>query len=127
MIGKAYLAFIGVIAISTAAAAGIIAACYALFAALAPWLGPAGASGLVAAAVFLIIGLIGLMIAAGTGPRARAKAEQDLPAKLIQLARDKPIVAVGAMIAAGVVLARNPKIVATAVTAFMAGRGDRKS
>jgi hypothetical protein len=45
---------------------------------------------------------------------------------VLQLARDKPMLAVGALVAAGVIVARNPRLVATAVSAFMAGQSARK-
>ncbi len=125
MIEKAFLAFVGVIVISTAAAVGVVAAAYALFEALRAPLGAAGASGVVAAAIFLLI-------AAGAGLMALSRrkppppADTSLSAKVLQLARDKPVLAVGALVAAGVIVARNPRLVATAVSAFMAGQSARK-
>lgn len=109
MIQKAYLAFIGVVIVATIAAAGVVAACYALFALLSGPLGQAGAAGVLAAAIFMLIGLSALFISLGTKRAIRARADRDLSAKLIQLARDKPLVAVGALVAAGIVVAANPK------------------
>lgn len=127
MIEKAFLGFIGAVVLVTLAAVGVVAAAYGLFEALRPLLGAAGAAGAVAGGVFLIFAVIALVIAAGTRPRRRAASEGSPTAKLVSLAREKPILAAAAIVAVGVVVARNPRLAATAVSAFMAGRADRKS
>lgn len=127
MIEKAYLAFVGVVALATAVAAGVFAGAYALFEVLRAPLGPAGAAGVVALAIFTLIGLSAALIAFSRRRPARQTQEQGLPAKLLQLARDRPIVAVGALIAAGVVVARNPKLMTAVLSAFVAGQSTRKS
>lgn len=125
MIEKAFLAFVGVVVISTASAVGVIAAAYGLFEACRGPLGAAGAAGLVAAAIFLLIAAAAGLIALSRRPPSR-HAEPSLGAKALQLARDNPLLAAGAIVAAGVVIARNPRLVATAVSAFMAGQSARK-
>lgn len=127
MIEKAYLAFVGVVAVATLAAAGVFAACYALFALLSGPLGPAGAAGVTAAVIFLLIGLSAMLIALGTRRPLRKAADQGLAGRVLELAREKPILAVGALIAAGVVVARNPQIVTALISGFMAGKNTRKS
>lgn len=127
MIEKAYLAFVGVVAVATLAAAGVVAACYALFALMSGPLGPAAAAGVTAAVIFLLIGLSALLIALGTKRPARASSENGMAGRIFDLAREKPILAVGALIAAGVVVARNPQVVTAVISGFMAGKSSRKS
>ncbi|MFN3520940.1 MAG: hypothetical protein ACK4YQ_01730 [Phenylobacterium sp.] len=127
MIEKIYLGFIGVVIVAVAAAAGVVAACYALFEALREPVGPAGAAGLVALAIFLLIGLGALLLGMRNRPAKHADDSRGLSGKVLQLARDKPLIAVGALVAAGIVVARNPRLATAVVSAFMAGQSSRKS
>ena len=84
-----------------------------------------------AATIFLLIGLgVAAISVARRRPR-RAEEEQGPMGAVMKLAREKPLIATGALIAAGIaaglVTARNPKIVMMAVSAFMAGRSNKKS
>lgn len=126
MIERLFLAFVGVVVVSTAAAVGVVAGAYALYEALREPLGPAGAAGLVAGLIFLLLAAIAGAIALGRRAPPQRQADAGLSGKLMQLAREKPMLAAGAIVAAGVVLARNPRLVATAVSAFMAGQSARK-
>ena len=125
---KAILIACGVAALAAAASVCVIALAFALYAALAPAWGSALAAAGVAGAAMLLILLGGLIaLVAAKPPRLRKKtATDDLTSRLFELARDKPIVAAAAIVAAGVVALRNPKITATLVAAFMAGRSGPK-
>lgn len=126
MIEKAYLAFIGVVVVSTAAAVGVVAGAYGLFEALRPHLGAAGAAGALAGLIFVLLGAIAGAIALSRRAPPPRQSDVGLSARAMQLARDKPLLALGAIVAAGIVVARNPRLVATAVSAFMAGQSARK-
>ena len=119
---KAILVACGVAALAAAAAVGVFALAFALYAALLPAWGPAlAAAGVAGASVLLILlGALSAFVAANP-PRLKQKAgSEDLIAKAFVLAREKPIIAAAAIIAAGAVALKNPKITAALVAAFMA-------
>lgn len=114
-----------VAALSAASAVGVFAAAFAVYAALRPMIGPAWSAAAVCALAAAMIGLGGLFaVLAANPPRLKKSApeEKDLVSRLIELARDKPIVAASAVLAAGAVAFKNPKVTAAIVSAFMAGR-----
>jgi hypothetical protein len=122
---KVILGACAVSALAAAAAVGVFAAAFALFAALEPMIGPAWAAASVCGAAALLIALGGLGAAlAANPPRRKAPAEKDLTAKLFELAKEKPIVAASAILAAGAVALKNPKVTAAIVGAFMASRAN---
>jgi hypothetical protein len=119
---KAILIACGVAALAAAAAVGVFALAFALYAALLPAWGPALAAAGVAAACALLI-LLGALSAfvAANPPRLKKKAgSEDLVAKAFVLAREKPIIAAAAILAAGAVALKNPKVTAALIAAFMA-------
>jgi len=128
IIRKAILIAAGVAALAAAAAVFVVALAYALYAALLPAWGPSLASAGVAGACVLLFLLGGLTaLIAANPPRFKKKsAADDLTARLIELAREKPIVAAAAILAAGAVVLKNPKVTAALVGAFMAARGPQK-
>ncbi|MCI3133251.1 hypothetical protein [Phenylobacterium aquaticum] len=114
-----------VAALSAASAVGVVAAAFAVYAALRPMIGPAWAAAAVCALAAAMIGLGGLIAALAANPPRFKKPvaeEKDLVSRLIELARDKPLVAASAVLAAGAVAFKNPKVTAAIVSAFMAGR-----
>ena len=117
-----------VAALSAAAAVVVVALAFALYAALAPAWGPALAGAGVAGAAALLIligGLVALSVA--KGPRKPLDAKPDLPTRLIDLARDKPMVAAAALVAAGLVAVRSPQVTATVISSFLASRAAAKT
>lgn len=128
IIRKAILIAAGVAALAAAAAVFVVALAYALYAALLPAWGPSLASAGVAGACVLLFLLGGLTaLIAANPPRFRKKsAADDLTARLFELAREKPIVAAAAILAAGAVVLKNPKVTAALVGAFMASKGSSK-
>ena len=63
---------------------------------------------------------------AGTRHTAAAD-EGGLSARLIGMARERPVVAVAAAVAVGVIAFRNPKLVAALLTGLMAGKASEKN
>lgn len=123
MIRKALLAAAAAGAALAAAGVFIVALAYALFAAVLPALGPAGAAAVVAgaAALLLLLAMLILAIKAGVGRR-----EPSLGEKLVQFAREKPLVAAAAALAASVFAVRNPSALMGMALAFLEGRSDKK-
>jgi hypothetical protein len=123
---KALSLIVAISAMATAAAVCVIAAAFALYALLRDQLTPAGAAAVVAllaAALAAIIALAALLKARGRPP---TREEDGLVGRLIELARERPIIAAGAAAAAGLVILRNPALLTTAITAAMAGRASRQ-
>ncbi|MDP1641380.1 MAG: hypothetical protein Q8L59_04295 [Phenylobacterium sp.] len=126
MIEKALLAVIGLAALTALTLMGVAAAGFALFAVLTPLLGAAGAAGVLALVCILILG--GAVLAVrGKGPSLPALQQDDsLAARAFDLARQHPMAAGGAALlatlAAGVLAVKNPKVIATALSAYLAGR-----
>jgi hypothetical protein len=116
------------VAIAAAAAVSVVAAAFALYAVLLPHLGAAGAAATLAV-VFALAALFGAMLAArkAEGSRHHHQAAHAAPpadgilSKVIELAKDKPMLAAGAAIAAGVFVIRNPAVLSAVIGAFLAG------
>ena len=130
MMDKALMAVAAAAALAAAAAIGVAAAAFAVYAGLHPWVGPAWAAAIVAAAMALLVLIGALMIRgrASGGRRRRDEPEPDasLVQKAVEMARAHPLLAVGAALGVGVYAIRNPQLVAAVVTAFMAGRDEAK-
>jgi hypothetical protein len=103
----------------------VVASAFALFALLEGYLGPAGAAAVVAALAALVAAVTALIALRKAEPKP---VEQQSPMeRVIDLAREKPLIAAAAAIAAGVVALKNPKIVAAVFSAFVAGKTAGKS
>lgn len=125
---KALMAVAAGAALAAAAAIGVFALAFAIYAGLTPWVGPAWAAAIVAAMMALIVLIGGLLVRgrASGGHRSRRRDEPEPDASLVQkvveMAKEHPLLAVGAAVGVGVYAIRNPQLVAAVVTAFMAGR-----
>lgn len=116
-------------AVAAAAAVVVVAASYAVFALARMWLTPAGSAAVVAA-VFALVAVIVAWIAARpvTPPKRMPGPPEDdasLVDRLIVIAKERPIVALGAAAAATFVLVRNPAVITAVVSAFMAGNASK--
>ena len=118
MLSKVLVIILLIVALATWMAVAVGALAFALYAALAPGLGQAGAAAVVAVVFVVIILLIALLAALAGKPKRRAD-DAGLMDRLMEIAREKPMLAVGAAIAAGILAIRNPAWVATVVAAFM--------
>src|SRR5690606_16595459 len=96
----------------------VVAAAFALYALLEGPLGRPGAAAVVAALAALVAAVTALIALRKAEPPPPA--EQSPMERVIALASEKPILAVAAALAAGVVALRNPKVVAALVSAFVA-------
>ena len=131
MIDKALMAVAAAAALAAAAVIGVFAVAFARYAGLSPWVGPAWAAAIVAAVMALAIFIAALsMRGAASGGRSRRRHEEEpdptLIQKVVEMAKEHPLLAVGAAVGVGVYAIRNPQLVAAVVTAFMAGKDEAR-
>ena len=121
---KALLYVSAVSALAAAAVVVVVALAFALYAAVLPQVGPAWAAASVAGAAAALMVLCALVLLIKVNPPRFGKQpeERDVLTRLIDLAKDKPIVAASAIIAGAAVALKNPKIVATLLATAMATR-----
>ncbi len=121
---KALLYISAASALAAAAVVVVVALAFALYAAVLPLVGPAWAAASVAGAAATLMVLCALVLLIKVNPPKFGKQpeERDVLTRLIDLAKDKPIVAASAIIAGAAVALKNPKIVATLLATAMATR-----
>ncbi len=108
---------------ATAAGVVVVALAYALYALVKPAIGPAGGAAVVAAAAAILIGLIGLALAlAARPPRRKARASDSLAERIADFVREKPVTAIAAAVAAGLMAVRNPRYLGSVLRSFLEGR-----
>jgi membrane protease YdiL (CAAX protease family) len=112
-------------AIAAAAAVCVVALAFALYAVVRDYIGPAGGAAAVAGAAALLALILAYVATRKAKPKPLKAEDQSMTTRLIELARERPLVAAGAAVAAAVVLARNPKILTTVLSAAIAGRAAR--
>lgn len=113
-------------AIAAAAAVSVFSAAFALYALIMPWLGPAGAGAVVAAVAAVVVGGAGVLAKRKAQGRKMAtgapEADPSIVQKIIDIAKDRPMLAAGAAVAAGVYAIRHPALVAAVIGAVMENR-----
>lgn len=104
----------------------VLTAVLALFWVLEPLVGRAGAAAVLAGLLALVVAIAVLIVVSRTGHHSHAnqKAETGhtdfaIVDRLIDMAKDRPFLSIGAALAAGLIAVRNPALVATIVAAFM--------
>ena len=122
-------------AIFACAAVVVIAASFSLYALVKDWLGAPAASAIVALVFALIAGVAFLVAMSGTKskpakgahkPKKGDPAPEASPMdRIIDLARERPVVAAGAAVAAGLMALRNPLIVTTLISSLTKPRRPR--
>jgi hypothetical protein len=115
-------------AFAASAAVCVVALAFALYAGVEPYLGRAGASGVVAGAAALFIFFLALMLSRIGRPRPRPKpaTAEGLLERALEFIRDKPVVAIAAAIGVGILAVRNPQYFGAAIRAFVEGRDPPK-
>jgi hypothetical protein len=122
IIRKIVLALIAAAAVLAASGVMVVAAAYALFALARPDLGPAGAAGVVCAAAAVLIALVGLVAglqARGVRRKLTRPGGGGILDQLLELARERPIVSTGALVAAAALAVRNPVALASVVKTLL--------
>ncbi|KQY35060.1 hypothetical protein ASD38_00355 [Caulobacter sp. Root487D2Y] len=120
--GKTLTTLAAAAAIAAAAAVSVVSAAFALFAVLAPHLGSAGAAAVVAAVAAAIVGIAGLTAALKAEEKDRPAAAPDALAfaeKAIEMVKERPILTIGAGLAAGFIAFRNPALAAIVAKALL--------
>lgn len=111
-----------VAAIAAAAGVCVVALAYTLYAVAREWLTPAGSSAVVALAFALVAVIIAVVIMGKTRPKPQPEASP--VERLVELARQKPLLAAAGIIGASFIAVRNPGMVATLVMGLMAPKPD---
>ncbi len=117
-----------VAAVAAAAAVCVVALAYTVYALAEAHIGPAGGAAVVAAlfaAVALVVAWLATRKVAPKSVTGAKAADAGLLDRAIGLAKDRPLIALGAAAAAAIILARNPAIVGAIVSAFVAGNATK--
>jgi hypothetical protein len=109
-------------AIAAAAAVCMVALAFAVYAGLREVVGPAWAAAGVAGAAALLALILAFAVTRKARPKPVKDDTQNLTAKLIDLARERPLVALGVVGATAAVVIRNPRILAAVITGAFASR-----
>jgi hypothetical protein len=131
------LAVVAIAALAASAAIVVFAAAFALYALLRDILTPAGAAAAVCLGAAIVAALAALIAAQqAKGPLLRKRPPSssrdyrppdNLIARAIDVARDRPFVAAGAAVAAGLLAVANPALVTAVMRAFIdPGRPPRR-
>ena len=110
-------------AVATAVAVCVVAASFGVYAVARTWLTEAGAAAVVVSIFAIVAVLIAWLVTRKAAPRGRRGPVDDASVidRLLLMAKDRPLIALGAAAAAATVLLRNPAIVGAIVSAFVAG------
>jgi hypothetical protein len=115
-------------AVAAAAAVVIVAASFAVYAFAREYLTEAGAAAVVAG-LFAVVALVVAWVATRkVKPKGKSKHdEESMVDRMIDLAKERPLIALGAAAAAVTVLLRNPAVITAVVSAFVAGKSTKSS
>jgi hypothetical protein len=123
---KILVAAAAIVVVGTAAGVAVVAAAYALFTSLESIVGPAWAEVVVAVAA-VIVATLGVVIGGLEFGRHRPKAvEPSLTDTVVKMARERPLAAAGAALAAGLIALKNPGVMGAVLSAFLASRPPRE-
>jgi hypothetical protein len=128
IIRKVIVALIAGAVMAAAAGVLVVSAAFALFALLRGYVGGPGAAALTALAAAVLMALVAFGFEAWAQSAKKAKpgqpaaSDQDMLARLIGMAQDKPVIAAGALVGAIFLAIRNPALTAIVVKTFL----DRK-
>ena len=114
-----------VAAVAAAVAVCVVAAAYAVYAVAEMVLSPAGAAAVVAAVFALVALVVAWLAARKVTPRTAKGSEASPVDRIVDLAKERPLLALGVGAAAAFVLARNPAVITAAISAFMAGNASK--
>ena len=125
IIRKIIVALIAGAMLAVSAGVLVVSAAFALFALLRGYVGGPGAAALTALAAAALMAVVAFSFEAWAQSSKKAKpgqpspGDQDLLARLIGMAQDKPVIAAGAVIGAIFLAIRNPALTAIVVKSFL--------
>ena len=115
-------------AVAAAAVVVVVAASFAVYAAVKPHLGEAWAAAVVAGVFALVAVIIAWLAVRKVKPKP-GKPEPSVIDRAIDLAKERPLIALGAGVAATAaavtVLLRNPTVVTAVISAFLASNATK--
>ncbi len=131
MISKIVSFVVALAAMAAAAGVLVVSASFAAYALLRTYIGPSGAAACIMLAAAIVLGGLALfLMGKAKGPKIKATGRTDgkggLVERLTGLVSDRPVVAAGAAVAAGLLAWRNPTLVSTLLRAMEAQPADRK-
>jgi uncharacterized PurR-regulated membrane protein YhhQ (DUF165 family) len=126
VIKRVLLAVVAVAALTAAVATVVVAAAFALYAVLRDDMGEPGAAAVVAVVFALILAVAGL-IAGLMAKGRRPQREPSLTERLSDFARERPLLAAGGALAAGLLALKNPQAATGLVSAFLASKAADKA
>lgn len=127
IIGRTLAALTALFALAAATTIAVVAAAFAIYFALEPSIGRAGAAAILAGGFALLVS-VAVLIVASRGHHGHHEAHHhggegqpdfSFVERMIEVAKDKPILAAAAAVAAGLIVIRNPALVATIVTTLL--------
>lgn len=127
MIKKLVLGVIALSAVATAVGVALVSAAFAVYASLVTDLGPPGAAAAVAGIAALLVAVLGLVVALRAKGRPHPHAEPSLMDTIGGIARERPMLAAGGALLAGLIALKNPKLAAGLASAFLAGKAADKA
>ena len=125
IVGRTIAAVTAAVALATATMLCVLAASLALFWVLEPLVGRAGAAALLAGLLALIVAIAVLIAVSRPSHHPHKHARLDdhtdfsFVDRIIDMAKDRPLLSLGAALAAGLIAVRNPALVAPIMAAFM--------
>jgi len=121
----------GATALAVSAGIVVVALAFALYALAEPYVGRAGAAGIVALAAAILIGVLGFVLAMAGRSRPRKAKPGEPPEtitdRIFDFVRSKPVTAIAGAVAAGILAVRNPGYLGSLVRAFVEGREGPRS
>lgn len=113
----------GASALAVSAGIVVVALAFALYALATPYVGRAGAAGIVAVAAALLIGIIGFVLAQqGKPPKAKPGEPDTITDRIFDFVKAKPVTSLVGAVAAGILAVRNPGYLGSMLRAFLEGR-----
>lgn len=119
---KIIVAVIGAAVLAASAAVMVVAAAMAVYGLMRPYLGGPGAAAVIVLVAGLLMLGVGLMLERWIlkpGRKIKPEDEHDLLQRLIGMAQERPMIAVGGLIGAIFLAIRNPALTAVVVKAFL--------
>lgn len=117
---------IAVAAMAAAAGVAVVSVAFAVFTLLRDYVGPSGAAAIIAAAIAVVLAIAALMILGQSKAKPAVATPpfegQGMSQRLFFMLRERPVVAAGAAIAAGLLAWKNPRLVGVVMRMVDPGR-----
>ena len=132
MISRLVSFVLALAAAATATGVLVVSAAFAFYALVRTYLGPSGAAACVTLAAAVLLAVLAVFMfnrAKGPGAKAKDVAAKDansLVGRLTGLVSERPVVAAGAAVAAGLLAWRNPALISTLLRLSEARPDDRR-